>query len=83
MNLPSRIPVSFYLEMVVYYLIIIIRRIKMACRLAKIEDKLLINIQKLKIQVYEHTGRTVTVSGIIQMLYDQDPLILNLIKNQH
>ena len=55
----------------------------MACRLAKIEDKLLINIQKLKIQIYERTGRTVTVSGIVQMLYDQDPLILNLIKNQH
>ena len=54
----------------------------MACRLAKIEDTLLTNIQKLKIQIYEMTGRTVTVSGIIQMIYDQDPIIVKLIQNQ-
>ena len=53
----------------------------MTCRLAKIEDKLLTNIQKLKIQLYERTGRTVTVSGIIQMIYDQNPIILKLIQN--
>lgn len=54
----------------------------MACRLAKIEDTLLTNIQKLKIQIYELTGQTVTVSGVIQMIYDQDPLIIKLIQNQ-
>ena len=53
----------------------------MACRMARIEDSLLTTIQKLKIQIYERTGRTVTRSEVIQMIYDQDQIILKLIQD--
>lgn len=54
----------------------------MTTRLVRLEDKLLTHFQKLKIQIYERTGRNLSVSEIIQMIIDQDPFILNLIKNQ-
>ena len=49
--------------------------------MARIEDSLLTTIQKLKIQIYERTGRTVTISEVIQMIYDQDQIILKLIQD--
>ena len=54
----------------------------MASRLTRIEDKLLTQLQKLKIQIYERTGRTVSTSEVIQMIVDQDLIILNLLTNQ-
>lgn len=53
----------------------------MASRMAKLDDKLLTELQKLKVQMYEKYKHTVSISDIVQMLLDQDVLLMNLIKN--
>lgn len=50
-------------------------------RTMKIDEELMIFIQKIKTAYFEKHHRIITLSDVIQGAFDQDILIMNLIKN--
>jgi hypothetical protein len=51
----------------------------MASRMAKLDEQLMIKMQKLKIQMFAKYKRTVSISDLVELLYDQDPQLIKLI----
>lgn len=51
----------------------------MASRMAKLDENLMVKLQKLKVQMFAKYKHTVSISDLVELLYDQDPQLIKLI----